>query len=51
MIDKGFIYKYKSHMKNWTMYGEVKMYKTTEKGKQALKILEMFANVKEKHIE
>ena len=50
MIDKGFIYKYKSHMKNWTMYGEVKLYKTTEKGKQALKILEMFANVKEKHI-
>ena len=51
MINRGFIYKYKSHMKNWTMYGEVKMYKTTEKGKQALKILEMFANVKEKHIE
>ena len=50
MIDKGFIYKYKSHMKNWTMYGEVKLYKTTVKGKQALKILEMFANVKEKHI-
>ena len=50
MIDKGFIYKYKSHMKNWTMYGEVKLYKTTVKGKQALKILEMFSNVKEKHI-
>ena len=50
MIEKGFIYKYKSHMKNWTMYGEVKLYKTTVKGKQALKILEMFSNVKEKHI-
>ena len=50
MIDKGFIYKYKSHMKNWAMYGEVKLYKTTVKGKQALKILEMFSNVKEKHI-
>ena len=50
MIERGFIYKYKSHMKNWTMYGKVKMYKTTEKGKQALKILEMFANVKEKKL-
>ena len=50
MIQKGFIYKYKTHMKNWTMYGEVKMYKTTEKGKQALKILDMFSNVKEKHL-
>ena len=50
MIQKGFIYKYKSHMKNWTMYGEVKKYKTTEKGKQALKILDMFSNVKEKHL-
>jgi len=50
MIDKGFIYKYKSKMKGWTMYGDIKLYKTTVKGKQALKILEMFSNVKEKHI-
>lgn len=50
MIEKGFIYKYKSKMKGWTMYGDVKLYRTTDKGKQALKILEMFANVKEKHI-
>ena len=50
MVDKGFIYKYKSKMKGWTMYGDIKLYKTTVKGKQALKILEMFSNVKEKHI-
>tara|TARA_R100001244_G_C5134346_1_gene126518 strand:- start:225 stop:551 length:327 start_codon:yes stop_codon:yes gene_type:complete len=50
MIDRGFIYKYKSKMKGWTMYGDIKLYKTTVKGKHVLKILEMFANVKEKHI-
>jgi len=50
MIEKGFIYKYKSKMRGWTMYGDIKLYKITEKGKQALKILHMFANVKEKHI-
>jgi len=50
MIERGFIYKYKSKMKGWTMYGDVKLYKTTEKGKQALKILEMFANVKERKL-
>tara|TARA_Y100000310_G_scaffold61898_1_gene57143 strand:+ start:400 stop:726 length:327 start_codon:yes stop_codon:yes gene_type:complete len=50
MIDKGFIYKYKSHMKNWTMYGQVKMYRTTEKGKWLLKKLEEFSDYKEKNI-
>ena len=50
MIDKGFIYKEKSKMKGWTMYGDVKLYKTTVKGKHALKILDMFANVKEKKL-
>ena len=50
MSDKGFIYKEKSKMKGWTMYGDVKLYKTTVKGKHALKILDMFANVKEKKL-
>lgn len=50
MINKGFIYKENSKMKGWTCYGDIKLYKTTVKGKQALKILEMFSNVKEKHI-
>ena len=50
MIEKGFIYKSKAKMKGWTMYGDIKLYKTTVKGKQALKILDMFSNVKEKYI-
>jgi|TARA_R110002051_G_scaffold297335_1_gene363663 hypothetical protein len=50
MINKGFIYKENSKMKGWTCYGDIKLYKTTVKGKQALKILDMFSNVKEKHI-
>ena len=50
MIEKGFIYKSKAKMKGWTMYGDIKLYRTTEKGKWLLKKLEEFSNVKEKHI-
>jgi hypothetical protein len=42
MIVHGFIYKYKAKMTGWTMYGDVKLYRITDKGKEVLKILEMF---------
>jgi len=42
MIGKGFIYKYKSKMRGWTMYGDVRLYKITDKGKEVLNMLKMF---------